>query len=160
MVDAQLNTVVCYDLWIWWKSVSYSHVIHPTWCAGGCYFTLAEISHGSSLLTSICTQKNTNLLGHPRLPVQILNKILTLVNLNGSQKSGNRHPEGLNLYMGMAMFLCIIEKSFSYSLWNDKKKWSLSKGKIWLKFCLLILIVSTPLFRRWESLEPTSKSLI
>jgi hypothetical protein len=36
MVDAQLNTLVSYDLWIWWKSVSYSHVIHPTWCAGGC----------------------------------------------------------------------------------------------------------------------------
>jgi hypothetical protein len=58
IVDAQLNTLckdrwctakhtlVSFDLWIWWKSVSYSHVIHPTWCAGGCYFTLAEISHG------------------------------------------------------------------------------------------------------------------
>jgi hypothetical protein len=36
MVDAHLTTLVSYDLWIWWKSVSYSHVIHPTWCAGGC----------------------------------------------------------------------------------------------------------------------------
>ncbi len=36
MVDAQLNTLVSYDLWIWWKSVSYSHVIHTTLCAGGC----------------------------------------------------------------------------------------------------------------------------
>jgi hypothetical protein len=43
MVDAQLNTLVSYDLWIWWKCVSYSHVIHPTWCAGGCWLTLAEI---------------------------------------------------------------------------------------------------------------------
>ncbi len=40
--------------------------------------------------------------------------MLTLVILNGSQKSGNRHPKGLSLSMGMGMFLCIIEESSSY----------------------------------------------
>jgi len=98
------------------------------------------------------------------LLVQVLNEMLTLVILNGSQKCGNRHPEGLNIYMGMGMFLCIIEESSSYSLWNQKKNWSLpNKGKIWVKICLLIfwmLIVSMPLFQTWESLERTSKRLI
>jgi hypothetical protein len=72
-------------------------------------------------------KKNTYLscILDPRsLLVQILNEILAFVILNGSQKSGNRHPEGLSLYMGM--FLCIREESSSYSLWNQKKKWSLS----------------------------------
>ncbi len=161
------HTLVSFDLWIWWKSVSYSHVIHPTWCAGGCYFTLAEISHGSSLLRGHLHTENINLwcILDPRsLLVQVLNEMLTLVILNGSQKCGNRHPEGLNIYMGMGMFLCIIEESSSYSLWNQKKNWSLpNKGKIWVKICLLIfwmLIVSMPLFQTWESLERTSKRLI
>jgi len=122
MVDAQLNTLVSYDLWIWWKSVSYSH--------------------GSSLLRGHLHTENINLwcILDPRsLLVQVLNEMLTLVILNGSQKCGNRHPEGLSLYMGMGMFLCIIEESSSYSLWNQKKNWSLpNKGKIWVKICLLI----------------------
>jgi hypothetical protein len=66
MVDAQLNTLVSYDLWIPGKSASYSHVIHPTWCAGGCWFTLVEISYGSSSLRGHLHQKKYWPLGHPR----------------------------------------------------------------------------------------------
>ncbi len=110
MVDAQLNTQVSYDLWIWWKSVSYSHVIHPTWCPGGCQFTLAEISHGSSLLMGHLW-KNISTSGASSTPGPSwdLKWVLDLLWFWMDPKSlVIDTPEGLSLYMGMGMFLCII----------------------------------------------------
>jgi hypothetical protein len=145
MTDAHLNTPVSYDLWIWLKTV-FIFTCHPSYMVcwwvlvhSGWDFTWKFIIKGAFCTQKIPTSGASSSPGHSQVtPSSDCKWHFDSCNFDGSERSSDRHPEGLSLYMGMGMFLCIIQESSSYSLWNQKKNWSFPKGKIWVKICLFI----------------------